>query len=159
MTVYEQIISLLNNLNTSYQVLEHIPTRTCEESALIRNTSPDQGAKALVCFADKQPILIVLPCSYKLDTKLFKSIFNFKDLRFATPNEVKGLTTLEIGSIPPLGNLFNLTTFVDENLGKNKQIAFNAGDHSRSIIMGFPDYNSLSHAQIGNFSCIPSQAS
>lgn len=155
MTVYEQIIALLDSRNLSYQALEHVPTRTCEESAQVRNTSPDQGAKALVCLADKQPIMIVLPCSRKLDTKLFKSLFNFNDLRFATPDEVKTLTTLEIGSIPPLGQLFNLPTFVDNSLGANEQIAFNAGDHSRSIIIAFAQYNNLVYGQTGNFSYPP----
>lgn len=85
MTVYQQIIDLLDSLQIKYTAIEHVPTKTCEESAKVRSTSPDQGAKALVCIADKQPIMIVLPCSRRLDTKAFKTQFSFKDLRFATP--------------------------------------------------------------------------
>ena len=85
----------------------------------------DQGAKALVCLLTK-PILIVLPCSHKLDTRSFKSEFNVKDLRFATPEEVLQLTQLQIGAIPPFGKLFEIPTYVDENLSANENIAFNA---------------------------------
>ena len=147
MSVYEKIIQLLDSRQIKYQALEHGPTPTCEDSARVRGTSPDQGAKALVCYADKKPILIVLPCSRKLDFKLFKKLYTIKDLRFATPEEVKILTSLEIGAIPPLGYLFNLPTYVDEKLGENNTIAFNAGDRTKSVIMSYSDYAPLSQNQ------------
>jgi len=140
MTVCEQITNLLDSNGIKYQSLEHEPTKTCADAARIRGTSPSQGAKALVCIADKKPILIVLPCSRKLDVKLFKRECKVKDLRFATPDEVKQITGLEIGSIPPLGSLFNLITHLDLTLASQKQIAFNAGDIRRSIIMDYADY-------------------
>lgn len=143
MTVFERIIELLDKNHIQYQSLEHEPTKTCADAARIRGTSPNQGAKALVCIADKKPIMIVLPCSRKLDTKLFKAAFNVKDLRFASPDEVKQITGLEIGSIPPWGSLFNLTTHLDLALASQKQIAFNAGDINRSIIMNYADYHRL----------------
>ncbi len=87
--------------------------------------------------------MIVLPCSKKLDTKQFKSKFKFKDLRFASPDEVKQITGLEIGSIPPFGSLFGLTTYIHTALGASTQIAFNAGDVSRSIIMNYSDWLAL----------------
>ena len=143
MSVYEKIIQLLDSRQIKYQALEHEPTPTCEDSARVRGTSMDQGAKALVCYADKKPILIVLPCSRKLDVKTFKTLFAVRDLRFATPDEVKELTDLEIGAIPPLGHIFNLPTYVDEELGKNQTIAFNAGDRTKSVIMLYSDYAPL----------------
>lgn len=143
MTVYGQIIQLLGQAKVKYQSLEHEPTKTCADSARIRGTTPDQGAKALVCIADKKPIMIVLSCSRKLDAKLFKQTFGVKDLRFATPDEVKQITGLEIGSIPPFGSLFNLTTHLDLALASQKQIAFNAGDIHKSVIINYSDYIKL----------------
>ena len=151
MSVYEQIIQLLNSHNIKYQSLQHEPTPTCEDSARVRGTSSDQGAKALICYADKNPILIVLPCSRKLDAKLFKSIFNVKDLRFATPAEVTQLTNLQIGAIPPIGSVLGLPVYVDNSLSLNIQIAFNAGDRTRSIIMPCSDYLNLTKPILGNF--------
>ena len=147
MSVYEKIIQLLDSRQIKYQALEHEPTPTCEDSARVRGTSMDQGAKALVCYADKKPILIVLPCSRKLDVKTFKTLFAVRDLRFATPDEVKELTDLEIGAIPPLGHIFNLPTYVDEELGKNQTIAFNAGDRTKSVIMLYSDYAPLGQTE------------
>ncbi len=153
MTVFERIIELLEANHIQYQSLEHEPTKTCADSARIRGTTPDQGAKALVCLADKNPILIVLPCSRRLDVKLFKQTFGVKDLRFATPNEVIQLTSLEIGSIPPFGSLFNLPTHLDLALSSQKQIAFNAGDMCKSVIMNYSDYLKLeNHVKLAHVS-------
>lgn len=140
MSVYEKIIHLLDSHKLDYQALEHEPTPTCEDSARIRGTSMDQGAKALVCFADKKPILVVLRCSLKLDTKLFKKLFGVWDLRFATSEEVKQQTSLEVGAIPPFGHLFEISTYVDNSLSSEDKIAFNAGDRTRSIVMSYANY-------------------
>lgn len=140
MSVYEKIIQLLQDNKISYQALEHEPTPTCADSARVRGTSMDQGAKALVCYGDKKPLLIVLPCSRRIDPKLFKKLHAIRDLRFATSEEVKQLTSLEIGAIPPLGHLFNVPTFVDAALSGQQTIAFNAGDRSRSVIMDYSQY-------------------
>ena len=151
MTVYEKIIILLNSNNIEYQALEHEPTPTCEDSARVRGTSMDQGAKALICFADKKPILIVLPCSLKLDAKKFKQEFGIKDLRFAASEEVETLTGLQIGAIPPLGFLFDMPTYVEINLRLNETIAFNAGDRCKSIIMKYGDYDRICSGIIGQY--------
>ncbi len=151
MSVYEKIIQLLDSNNIKYQALEHEPTPTCEDSARVRGTSMDQGAKALICFGDKKPILIVLPCSKKLDAKAFKNLFGVKDLRFATPDEVENLTGLQIGAIPPFGHLFDMKNYVEESLGQNETIAFNAGDRCKSIIMKYIDYERVCGSIIGQY--------
>lgn len=151
MSVYEKIIQLLESNKIEYQALEHEPTPTCEDSARVRGTSMDQGAKALICFGDKKPILIVLPCSKRLDAKAFKSLFGVKDLRFASPLEVENLTGLQIGAIPPFGNLFGMTTYIEINLGINKTIAFNAGDRCKSIIIKYEDYQRACGGIMGQY--------
>jgi Ala-tRNA(Pro) deacylase len=153
MTVFDKIIQLLQEHHvTDYQIIDHERVHTCEDAAKIRGTSPDQGAKALVCYADSKPILIVLPCSSKLDFKAFKKWQYLKDLRFATPQEVTQLTTLEIGSIPPLGPVLNLPTYVDHQLLQQQQICYNAGLHHRSIMMSVDDYVKVADSIAGSFS-------
>lgn len=148
MSVYEKIIQLLESNNIQYQALEHEPTPTCEDSARVRGTSMDQGAKALICMADKKPLLIVLPCSQKLDVKLFKQRFGVKDLRFASPDEIKDLIGLQIGAIPPLGVILDLPTYVNSLLQSQTTIAFNAGDRTRSIIMEYVDFVKIQKVEV-----------
>ena len=142
MTVFEKIIGLLDEKGVKYRMLEHERVHTCEDAAKIRGTTPDQGAKSLVCVGDGNPLLIVLPCSKRLDMKGFKKKVGIKDLRFATVDEVKELTGLDVGSIPPIGKVLGdgLPTHVDADLLKQEEICFNAGLHNRSVLMRSEDY-------------------
>jgi Ala-tRNA(Pro) deacylase len=46
----------------------------------------------------------------------------------------------EIGSCYPFGNLIGILMIVDESLSKNESISFNAGLHTRSVILPYADY-------------------
>ncbi|MBU1499894.1 aspartate--tRNA ligase [Patescibacteria group bacterium] len=150
-TVYEKIINLLKDNNFVYKTYTHEPVFTSEQAAKIRGTSLQQGAKALVMIADKKPIMVVLSGATKVDSKKFKTNFKIKDLRMATVKEVEEITGLKIGSIPPLGNIFEIKTFVDKKLGQNREITFNAASHTQSVKMSYKDFVNLVKPQIGAF--------
>lgn len=152
MIIFDRIIELLEAQVCIYRSLTHDPVTTSAQAALVRGTTPDQGAKALVCRADSQNIMIVLPGPRKLDTKTFKALFHFKDVRFVTPDELIQLTGLPVGAVPPFGHLFNLPVYLDTSLSSQTQIAFNAGDLSHSIIMDYSDYIKIASPILGNFS-------
>lgn len=148
MTVYERIIQALEAQGIKYRALKHVPVKTCAEAANIRGTDPEQGAKALVCLADKKPVMVALPCSQQLDFKKFKKSFSISDFRLASPAEVLALTGLEVGSIPPLGFLFDFPTYADQSLFDQEELIFNAGDLARSLIISSTDYQKLAHPLI-----------
>lgn len=141
--LHQNLIKLLDENKIVYKQLEHAEAKTSEESAKIRGTKLEQGAKALLEFADDVPILIVLSASDKLDNNEFKKQFNVKDLRMATKEEVEKISTTEIGAVPPFGNLFNTKVYVDKELLKNSEIAFNAGMRTKSVIMKTSDFVKL----------------
>lgn len=150
--VFEKIKGLLDKPKIKYEAYEHEPVFTSEQAAKVRGTKLEQGAKALVMFADGKPIMLVVPGNCKVDTQQFKFKFKIRDLRMATPEEVKSLTGTEIGAVPPFGSVFGLPLYVDEELGQNERIVFNAGEHSRSIEMKYEDYEKVARPTIGRFS-------
>ncbi len=152
MTVYDQIIRLLDEYHSSYKTMEHPAVTTSAQAAAVRGTSPDQGAKALICRADSGPVMIILPGTRRINTKSFKALFHFKDVRFVTPDELFQLTGLPVGAVPPFGHLFNLPTYLDSSLSSQIQIAFNAGDLCRSVIMNYSDYIKIELPLLGDFS-------
>lgn len=149
--VYERIIKLLKTGKTDYQACEHEPVFTSEQSAKARGTTVRQGAKALVMYGDKKPVMLVLSAGDQVDTRAFKKVFGTKDLRMATAEEVEKLTGTKVGAVPPFGNLFNLPMFVEKRLGENEEIAFNAGLRTRSIKMKYGDFAKLVEHQAGSF--------
>ena len=151
-SAFEQLLDFLNQAAIDYQLFEHKPVFTSEEAAKVRGTKPEQGAKALVMYADRNPIMVVLPGNLKVDVKQLKADLGFKDIKMATPEEVRKLTGVEIGAVPPFGNLFKMSLYVESKLSANYEIAFNAGRHDRSIKMKYADFIKLTKPQIGSFS-------
>lgn len=149
--VFEKIIKLLRESGVDYQFFEHEPVFTSEQAAAVRNTEMKQGAKAIVFSADKKPILVVVPGDKRIDLKLFKRLYQIKDLRLLSAEEVRELTGLEIGAIPPFGSTMNLPTYLDEQITRNEMMAFNVGSHTKSIQMKPTDFLKLAKPLIGNF--------
>ncbi len=151
MNVFESIILLLKENKKEYKLFEHEPVITSQQAAEIRGTDLKKGAKALIMYADKKPIMIVVPADRKVDMKKFKTGFKIKDLRMATPEEVKTVSHVEIGAVPPFGNLFFIPLYVDNALFQNETIDFNAGSRTKSIEMKSVDFRTISKPILGNF--------
>lgn len=154
MTILEKITNLLDSASIQYKKLEHEAVFTSEQAAQIRGSSLDMGAKAIICYADTTPILIVVPGDMKIDFKAFKQTFGIKDLRMATPDEVLALTGLKIGSIPPVGKALGLKSYYDENIKNKPQVAFNAGSHTTSIFMAGEDLGKVEDPYLGKFAVL-----
>ena len=139
MSVLEKIKEILDSFSIEYEILNHEPVYTSLDAAKIRDTGLSNGAKALVFMADGKPILIVVPGDKKVDLRKFKQKFSIKDLRMASKEEVKDITTLEVGSIPPVGKAMNLKSYFDSSFLEKDVVAFNAGSHLVSIRMKAKD--------------------
>lgn len=150
-SLFDRIQDKLQSLNIKFKLLQHQPVTTSQQASQIRGTKLAQGAKALIMYADKQPVMIVVAASTKVDLKAFKKFAQVKDLHMATPDEVKQLTTVPVGAVPPFGSLCSLSTYVDSKLTQQTDIVFNAGRRDRSIIMAYADYLRAEQPRIGSF--------
>ena len=148
--VYDRIKEELQKNGVSFEPYEHAAVKTSEEAAAIRNTPLSEGAKALVLYADKKPILVTVSGDRKLDTKEFRKQFGVKDLRMATPEEVIVVTGVEIGAVPPFGHIFGVSYYMDIALRDGEHVSFNAGSRTKSIRMKENDFekNSQAHRRI-----------
>lgn len=149
--VYTAIKQLFEKNEIAFKEFEHEAVRTSKDAARVRGTDPKMGAKAILFNADKKPILIVLPGSKKIDTKKFKEQLKINNLEMLTAEEVKELTGLEIGSIPPLGNVLNLPTYFDKSLSENEIVAFNAGFLTKSMEVKYQDLEKIVQPTISEF--------
>lgn len=150
--IFQRLQERLESEGVPFDVQRHEPVFTSEEAARVRGTTLASGAKALVCKADEQFVMFVMPADRRLDSKLVRKQLGIRSLRFATREEVLALTGLAPGSIPPFGSLFDLPTRCDQLLTEQPRINFNAGDHSISISMSFPDYRTVEQPTLGTFS-------
>ncbi len=93
--------------------------------------------------------MLVLPGDLRFDNDRVKTHFGAADIRLATPDEVSEVTGgVEVGGVPPFGNLFGLKVVVDPKLLEQEKIIFNAGDRAFSVAMRAVDYHRLVNPQV-----------
>ncbi len=150
-SVFKDITTLLDESHIIYKTYQHEAVFTSQDAAKVRNTNMHQGAKALIMYADGNPIMVVVPGDMKVDTKGFKELYQVRDLRMATSEEVEQVTCVLIGAVPPFGNIFQIPLYVDQRLRENEEIVFNAGEHTKSIQMKETDFEKVAKPIVGEF--------
>src|SRR4029079_1966887 len=143
--VLERIREALAREGAESREISHAPTHTSEESARVRRESLSVGAKALLLKADDSFRLFVLPADRQLDTKKIKQQLKVKSTRFATSEELRDLTRLVPGSVPPFGNpILPFELYGDTSIGVvEDKVAFNAGSLTLSIVMKASDWKMI----------------
>jgi len=151
--VLDAIRRLLAESDIPFREVQHAPTFTSEESAKARGEELRTGGKALLLKTDDVFRLFVLPADRKLDSAAAKRHLGVKKTRFATEDELKELTELVPGSVPPFGPpILPFELFVDERIRANERIAFNAGSLTDSIILATADYLAVAKPAVFAFS-------
>jgi Ala-tRNA(Pro) deacylase len=151
-SVFERLVTVLDEQSAQYRVLRHEAVYTSEEAARARGTTLASGAKALICKAGDRFLMFVLPADRRLANKRARKTAGARNLAFANRDQVLELTGLTPGSIPPFGSLFGLTTWCDARLADQGTINFNAGDHTISLSMPYAEYERVERPRIGAFS-------
>jgi prolyl-tRNA editing enzyme YbaK/EbsC (Cys-tRNA(Pro) deacylase) len=153
MLVLDTIRALLNEAGAVYREVHHPPTLTSEDSARERGEDLRIGGKALLLKVNDTLRLFVLSAARQMDSNAIKQHFCAKKTRFATPEELRELTGLAPGSVPPFGEpVLPFELYVDESVLENEKIAFNAGSLTDSIIMLVKDYERIARPQVFKFS-------
>jgi len=150
--VFGKIRDVLNREKIEFEVLEHRPVFTSKDAAEVRGTELKQGCKALICKTEEGHIQAVVPGNKELDIEKLQKLTLFKKLELANAKEVKQATGCNIGSVPPFGNLFGLKVYFDKLVLENEIIAFNAGQHTKSIKMKAKDLARVVNPVMGEFS-------
>ena len=149
---YQSICRHLEEAGATYRTVHHEPTFTSEDSARVRGEDVRVGGKALLIKTGETFRLFVLSAALKLHSAAIKKQFGAKKIRFARPEELKELTGLVPGSVPPFGEpVLPFELYVDESIAQNDRIAFNAGSLTDSIIMPVEDYLRVAKPDIFRF--------
>lgn len=151
-TVLDAIRQHLQSLDIAFREVHHEPTVTSEDSARARGEDLRIGGKALVIKAGDEFRLFVLSAAKKLDSAAVKTRFAAKKMRFATADELREMTGLVPGSVPPFGPpILPFSLFVDPSVLENEKIAFNAGSLTDSIILRTADYRRAANPEVFPF--------
>jgi Ala-tRNA(Pro) deacylase len=151
MDVFEKIKKILDEKKLKYSVKVHEPVYTSKQAAKVRGDKLKQGAKAIIMKTAKGFVLVVLSAERKIDSKKLRKVLDSKKISFANLEELK-IFALVPGSVPPFGSVLGLKTYVDKSLLENKEISFNAGSLTNSIMLNLKDYLAVENPIIEDFS-------
>ncbi|MHC4948550.1 MAG: YbaK/EbsC family protein [Planctomycetota bacterium] len=140
-TVLARILALLDEHRVAYRHLTHEPTPTSADAARARGEPLEIGGKALLLKADGDYHLLVMSAARRLDSAAARRALGCRRSRFATADELRELTGLVPGSVPPFGPpVLPFPLRVDASILANERIAFNAGSLTDSVVMRVDDY-------------------
>ena len=150
--IRNEIIHQLRSKKIPFDHKTHEPTPTSEDSARVRGIRMEEGIKALILKGKttKKNYQFNIPAHLKLDAKAASERIGEK-CEFEDPAVILERFGLIIGGVPPFGNLLNIETFYDEEIGSHEWAAFNCGLPTESIILKASDLLSLVEPKMGRF--------
>lgn len=152
MAIASAIRDYLNTEDVSYVAFTHPVAFTAQEEAARAHVPGWSWAKVVVCFADDEPIEAVLPAPMHVDLAKLRALAHASVLRLAREDELATMYPgCEAGAEPPFGPLYRQRVFVEESLGDQEEVVFNAGTHRDAIRMGFRDFVEMTNATVGRF--------
>jgi Ala-tRNA(Pro) deacylase len=152
MAITPAVQEYLRRSQIPYSVFHHRPAYSAQAEAAITHVPGRDWAKAVVCFADGQPIQAVVPADLEVDLARVAELARAGEIRLADESELDWLfPECEPGAMPPFGPLYKQRVFVDESLTEEENIVFNGGTHADAIVMRFEDFALMVKPIVGAF--------
>jgi Ala-tRNA(Pro) deacylase len=156
MAVISSVQEFLRRANVPYAVFPHPPAYTAQDEAAVTHVPGRDWAKAVICFADGEPIQAVVPADLVVNLDRLLLLAGAASIRLAHENELDWLfPDCERGAMPPLGPLYKQRVFVDAALAAENAIVFNAGTHGDAVSMRYDDFAALTRPTVGSFAQYP----
>jgi Ala-tRNA(Pro) deacylase len=150
--VHARLVALLGFEGAEFRLTHHEPVTTSAEAAAVRGAELRTGAKAMLVKGRNGFVLAVLAGDRKVDWKRLAPLVGGKGARFADDEELRQVTGLGKGAVPPFGRLFGVPTIYDRSLLEVETVNFNAGTHTDSISMARDDMVRIGGGEIAAFS-------
>lgn len=148
-----KLTAYLDENNVEYVMIRHSPAYTAEKIAAAAHIPGRELAKSVMVKLNGKLAMAVLRSTDKVDLDLLRGAARAETVDLASESDFADtFPGVELGAMPPFGNLFGLDVFVDEGLAKDAQISFNAGSHTELMQLNYGDFERLVEPTTGNFS-------
>ncbi len=129
------LLDWLASHDVEYELREHPLTITARETARVEGIDPRRFAKTLgVETADGTRALVVLDATDRLDLVRARKVLNTGLVRLLDEAELVELAPeCEVGTIPPVGDLFGVRVYADYAVREDPEITFHAGSHRYTV--------------------------
>lgn len=130
----------LDSHHIRYLVISHSLAYTAQGIAAVTHLSGKRLAKTVIVKIDGVLTMAVVPASLHVDLDRLRSLTGANTVEIASEREFKyAFPDCETGAMPPFGNLYDMTVYVDASLAQHEEITFNAGTHWELVVMNWDD--------------------
>ncbi len=134
-----------------FEVQEHRTAYTAQKVAASEHLPGRMMAKVVMAQADGGLFMLVLPAPSPVDLAKVTEVVGAGPARLASETEfAKAFPDCEPGAMPPFGNLYDLPVYVDETLGRNQRVAFQAGTHTVTMTIAYADFERLARPTVAD---------
>lgn len=139
-----RISNYLKEHHVPFETIKHEPAYTAQEIAAMAHISGDKLAKSVMLKIDGRLVMLIEPATQKVDLMAVKNSLGAQWVELAHEYEFQDMfPECDTGAMPPFGELFNVDVYIDELLGDQEEIVFNAGNHSELICMNYTEFEKL----------------
>jgi Ala-tRNA(Pro) deacylase len=136
--------TFLDEHEIRYVTISHSPAYTMQAIAEASHIRGKFMAKTVMVKLDGAMAMVVVPAAYRVNLDMLKEATRAGRVELANEDDFATLfPDVEIGAMPPFGNLYGLPVYVAETLGEDEEIAFNAGTHTEIIKLAYADFARL----------------
>ncbi len=149
MAVAEKVKKYLDERGITYETVSHPETFSTSAEARAVGVIAGHVAKTLVIKVRDGEVLAVLPASERIDIHKLRDLVGDNRARLATEDEMGvEFTEFELGAVPPIGDLFGATVYMDQRLERSSEIIFAGGTHRDSVKVSGEDFLKLTRPQV-----------
>jgi Ala-tRNA(Pro) deacylase len=129
-----QVIDYLEAKEIPFEVLEHERAVTALEEAHSLHVDAHVVVKTLLVDTRWGRVLTVIPGDRRIDMRMLRDAVGDHFAHLASEVELTGIyPRLELGTLPPLGRLLELPTFVDGDVMRHAWVVFPAGSQTEAV--------------------------
>lgn len=145
----QAVISKLEELNISYQLIEHDPVYTIEEMENIGIENTDYIVKNLFLRdgKGKKHYLVVADKNQRVDLKTLQEKIDSTKLSFASEERLLKYLKLSKGAVSPFGVLNDedghVEVILDKNLVGRSHIGVHPNDNSATVVLSYEDLEKI----------------
>jgi len=135
-----------------FTVFRHPAAFTAQHQAALSHIPGRSWAKTVVCLAEEEPILAVIPAHLKVNFDLLRVLAGTTRVRLAHEHEfVEEWPDCELGTTSPFATRRSLRVFVDKSFVGEPEMVFKAGTHTEAVRVHYWDFVELTRPTVGLF--------
>lgn len=154
MSINERLRRELELRKVPHEVLEHREVVRAQEVAEATHVPGSLLAKPIVIReGDGRYYMVVVTAPQRVDLSAIHQYTGRPRGRLASEAEIESLfPDCEPGAMPPIGHLYGMVTYIDEEFRRHEDVYFQAGNHHEVVKMRFADFENVAGPFIGEFS-------